>query len=78
MISRAAFAPGPPGNSTARMRACAAEIESLDRSSILRPADDWAEGEKLIERLFAVMNVSAAQSVCLFQIKRRDDLPGDN
>src|SRR6266850_5330760 len=64
------------GNSTTRMRACATEVKSLDGSSILRPPNDRTKGKKLIERLFAVMNMPATESVGLLQIKWSDDLPG--
>ncbi len=76
--SRAAFAPGRPVNATAGMRAGAAKVKSLERRSILRPADQRSESEKLIERLFAVMNVSAAETVSLFEIERRDHLAGND
>src|SRR3984893_1035136 len=76
-LSRCIRARGP-GNSTARMRACATEVKSPDRGSILRPTNNWTKGEKLIERLFTVMNMPAAESVCLFQIKWSNDLPGDD
>ena len=56
------------------MRARAAEIQSLEWCSILRPTNQRSERKELIERLLAVMNVAAAQSVSLFQIERRDHL----
>ena len=60
------------------MRAGAAQVQSLKRSSILRPANQRTEREKLIERLFAVVNVSAAETVSLFEIERRDYLAGND
>src|SRR6266850_3167621 len=65
-----------PGNSAARMCACATKIEALNRCSILRPPNDRTKGKKLIERLFTVMNMPATESVGLLQIKWSDDLPG--
>src|SRR5690242_9511998 len=56
------------------MRTGAAEIEALQRRAILRPTNQRAERKELIERLLAVMNVSAAQTVSLFEIQRRDYL----
>ena len=60
------------------MRARAAEVKSLERRSILRPANQRPESEELIERLFAVVNVSAAETVCLFEIARRDHLASND
>src|SRR6266542_1508046 len=68
----------PACHAATRMRSRATKIESLDWSSILRPSEDRTEGEKLIEGLFAVMNMATAQSVSLFQIERRDHLPSHN
>ena len=56
------------------MRARAAKIEPLDGCAVLRPSNQRTESEKLIERLFAVVNVAAAQPVSLLEIQRRDHL----
>src|SRR5258705_827779 len=68
----------PTRDATTRMRAGATKIKPLDWSSILRPTDQGAKREKLIERLFAVMNMPATHSVSLFQIERCDHLPCNN
>ena len=60
------------------MCARAAEVESFERRSILRPANQRPEREELIDRLFAVVNVSAAETVRLFEIARRDHLASDD
>ncbi len=60
------------------MRAGAAQIQSFKRCAILRPADQRSKRKKLIERLFAVMDVSTAETVGLFEIERCDYLAGDN
>src|SRR4051794_13308481 len=60
------------------MRARAAQIESLERRAILRETNQWTKSKKLIESLFAVMNVSTAQTVLLFEIVRRDHLAAHN
>ena len=60
------------------MRACAAEVKSFEWCAILRPADQRSKREKLIERLFTVVNVSAAESVGLFEIEWCDHLAGDD
>ena len=56
------------------MRARAAQVKSLEWRAILRPANQRTKSEKLIECLFAVVNVSTAQTIRLFEIDRRDHL----
>src|SRR4029078_53077 len=58
------------------MRACATQVKSLERCAVLRETNQRSKSKKLIESLFAVVNVSAAQTVLLFEIMRRDYLAG--
>src|SRR5687767_2665934 len=60
------------------MCARAAEVKSLQRCSILRPANQWPEREELVDRLFTVVNVSAAKSVRFFEVARRYHLASDD
>src|SRR5215213_2403398 len=60
------------------MRPRATKIKPLERRSILRPTNQWPKSKKLIDRLFAVVNVPAAQAVSLFEIERRDYLSPNN
>ena len=48
-----------PGDSAARMRARAAEIEARDRGPVARPAEERAHREELVERVLAVEDVAA-------------------
>src|ERR1041385_2982440 len=52
----------------------AAEIQSFQRSSVLRPTDQRTESKELIQTLFAGMKVSAIETVSPFEIQRRDHL----
>jgi hypothetical protein len=61
-------------DSTTRVRAGATKIESLDRSSLLRPANQRAKREELVEGLLAMMNMTPTQSIGLFKIERRNNL----
>src|SRR5580693_1493497 len=56
------------------MRATATKIEVVDRRAVARPVEQWPHREKLIERQIAMEDLSAAQSIDIFQILRRDDL----
>src|SRR5215813_15475146 len=60
------------------MSARAAQVESLEWRAILRKTNQRTKSKKLIESLFAVMNVSTAQTVLLFEIAWRDHLAGHN
>src|ERR1044072_4461525 len=60
------------------MRARAAEVKSLERRAILRETNQRTKSKKLIESLFAVVNVSTAETVLLLEIGRRDHLAGHN
>src|SRR4030095_3943163 len=61
--------------STARVRAGATKIKPFDWGAVLRPTDQRAKSQKLIERLFAMMNVAATHSVSPLKIQWRDHLP---
>src|ERR1044071_10237715 len=60
------------------MCARAAEVKSLERRAVLRKTNQRTKSKKLIESLFAVVNVSTAQTVLFFQIVRRDHLAAHN
>src|SRR5579863_2617 len=62
------------GEPVARVRAGAAEVEPADRSFVASPIEDWAHREKLVQREFAVEDVSAGESVDRLEIARSDDL----
>src|SRR5438093_13170093 len=65
---------GSAGQSAAGVSAGAAKVESFEWSAVLSPTDKRAKGEKLIDRVFAVKDVSAAEAVALLQVERGDDL----
>src|SRR5439155_4352164 len=56
------------------MSAGPAEIEIFNWSAVVSAAENGAEGEELIQRVFAMKDVSAAETVGLLQIEGRDDL----
>src|SRR3954466_6168395 len=66
---------GGPCQSISGMSARAAQIEILDRRPISCPVQQRTHGENLVERQFAVKDVSTGQAINFFQILRRDDLP---
>src|SRR5208282_425971 len=41
---------------------------------VTSPVEQWAHGEELIERKFAVKDVASGEAIGVFQIFRRDDL----
>jgi hypothetical protein len=52
------------------MCTCATKVKSIKWRSILGPTNQWSEREKLVQRLFAVVDVSTAQPISLFEIER--------
>ena len=62
---------GSTGDAAARMRAGAAQVESIYRRAVLRPARNGAHEEKLIERQVTMKNISFGQAVSAFEIERR-------
>src|ERR1700741_1601448 len=60
------------------MRAGATQVEPLEWSSILSPANQRTESKELIECLFAVVNVSTVETKLLLEIQRRDHLGRNN
>src|SRR5687768_2399679 len=60
------------------MRAGATKVQSFKRRAILRPSNQRPERKKLIDCLFAVMNMPAAEPVSLLEIERRDYLACNN
>src|SRR5688500_5373725 len=53
------------------MRAGSTQEEVLDRRGVLRPSENRAHGEELIERGFAVVDLSAGQTELVLQVRRR-------
>src|ERR1700683_2435819 len=60
------------------MRRGAAHIKIANRSAIASPAGNGAEEEKLLEREFALKNISFGEAGGAFDIERRNDLATDN
>src|SRR5574338_1144544 len=60
------------------MRARATQVKSLEWRAILRPANQWPKSKNLIQSLFAVISVSAAETILLFEIERRNYLACHN
>src|SRR5205085_11868045 len=69
---------GKARHSAAWMRPRAAQVESFQWRSILRPTDQRPESEELIQTLLAVMHMSASETVLTFEIQRRDHLSRNN
>src|SRR5205823_7270739 len=65
-------------DSAAGMRPGAAEIQPLDRSPVPGPPQQWTKREELIERVLAMKNMPARQTVGLLQIQGRQDLAMNN
>src|SRR4029077_2937084 len=70
--------PGSPGHSAAGMRARSAQVESIDRSAILRPARYRPHEEQLLQRQIAVKNISLREAIGPLQIQRCQHLAGDD
>ena len=64
------------GKAVARMRAGTAKKKASNGRFVARPIENRAHGEKLIERKFAMKNVTAGEAVGDFEIFRGDDLHG--
>jgi hypothetical protein len=60
------------------MRASAAEIQTGDWCSILRPTGDRAHKKKLFQGKVAVKNISFGKAVGAFQIEWSQDLARDD
>jgi len=60
------------------MRRGAAHVKVLNRRTILRPARCGTQKEELLERQFALKNISLRQPKFAFEIERRQDLPMQN
>src|SRR5260370_4626246 len=56
------------------MRARAAEIEAADGRFVASPVQDWAHGEELIEREFAVEHVASCKAINGLEIQGSNDL----
>src|SRR5580692_11538819 len=61
-------------DAAARVSRRTTHVEILDRRAVLRPAGDWTQKEKLLQRKLALENVALAQSPFAFQIEWRNDL----
>src|SRR5262245_23026435 len=60
------------------MCARATQVEPLEWSAILRPTNQRTKSEKLIQCLFAMVNVSTAETKLLLEIQWRDHLRRNN
>ena len=81
--SCASGSPGPRAsrgahNAAARMSGRSAHPQVVDRRLILRKARHRAQEEQLLQREFALKNVSLGQPEFALQIERRHDLATDN
>src|SRR5215204_463890 len=61
-------------DSATGMRRRTAHVKVFDRRAILRPARCGSQEEELLERQFALENVSLRQSKLAFEIERRQHL----
>src|SRR5436305_10689328 len=68
---------GRAGDPAAGMGARPAQIEALQRHSIVGRADHRARAEQLVEAHLAMENVAADQPEAALEIERRVDLPAD-
>src|SRR6267143_7060465 len=66
------------GDTVAGVRAVAAEVEALHWHTVTRPAKQRTHGKNLVECEFAVEWVPAGETICFFEVFRREDLPGQN
>src|SRR5688500_9609089 len=69
---------GSAGDSASRVGARAAQVQSLERHSIVRRADQRAPAAQLIEAHLAVEDIAADQSEAALEVQRRMDLPADH
>src|SRR5437868_5154169 len=69
---------GCAGHAAARMRARSAQVQPLQRHSIIGGADHRARAEQLIEPHLAMENVAADEAEAAFEIERRMDLATDD
>src|ERR1700678_3710609 len=60
------------------MRGRAAHVKLLNRRAIARPSRRGTQKEKLLERKFALKNISFGQSSRALDIQRRDELFADD
>src|SRR5207244_4952817 len=67
-------ATGKSHDATARMTACAAEVEARDRRAVLRGTRHRTEHEELIERELRVMPVPARHAELALEILRGEEL----
>src|SRR5580704_5173823 len=65
---------GGAGDTSAGMRAGAAQIQTMDWSSVLRPSGQGTHEEKLLQPQVAVENVAFGQAVRTLEIERREHL----
>src|SRR5579864_3107526 len=53
-----------------------AEIKTVNRCSVLRPASYGTHEEKLLQAQIAMKDVAFSQTIGAFQVERREHLPG--
>src|SRR5687768_11946112 len=66
---------GEARDAIARMCARAAHVQPAYGRAISRPSQQRTHREELVERQLAMEDVASGQTVCRFQIDRRDHLP---
>src|SRR5262249_22505166 len=69
---------GGAPDAAAGVRAGAAQVEVPDRGAVVGEAGGGAEGEELVRRHGAVIDVAAGQAEDGLEILRRVDVPGDD
>src|SRR5581483_8733543 len=65
---------GSAGQTGSRMGTGSAQKEILDGRTVSRPVEKRPHGENLIQRQFAVENVSPGEAITLLEIERRQCL----
>src|SRR5215212_6032976 len=76
--SPCSIVPRRPRDSSTWMGTGAAQIEALERHTVVRGADHRPCAEQLVEAHLAMENVAADQSEAALEVERRVDLPADH
>src|SRR5438309_3000799 len=66
------------GHAAARMRARAAQVQTLERHPVIGRTNHRPGAEQLIEPHLAMEDVAADQTEAALEIERRMDLPADH
>src|SRR5215475_10742544 len=65
---------GPTGDAAARMGAASAEVEARDRGRVARQRGRRAHDEELVERVLAVVDVTADEPVARLDVRGGEHL----